>query len=182
MSVRATLRIVIADADTLRAAGLRHIIREYYAADARICGATVDTSDFDIAFVTPAALASSTDVLMPRAASVVIVGSATECANGRFHWIDPHAQPEALIDAVGEALGSAAGDTHDDPRLSQREIDVLQLVAAGLSNKEIALRLNISLNTVLTHCKNISAKLGIRSRSGLTVYALMRGLVTSSEL
>lgn len=180
MSVRSSLRIVIADADTLRAAGLRHLLREYFDADARLCGPAVDTPDFDIAFVAPAALAASTDLLMPRASSVVLLGRADKSAQGLFHWIDPCAQPEALIDAVGRALQSVAGDTHVDPRLSQREIEVLQLVAAGLSNKEIASRLNISLNTVLTHCKNISAKLGIRSRSGLTVYALMRGLAISN--
>ncbi len=182
MSVRSTLRVLIADADTLRAAGLRYFIREYFGVDARICGAAVDSSDFDIVFATPEALVASTDVLMPRAASVVIVGSVASGSCGHFRRIDPQAEPEMLIEAVGSALGAADSNAHDDPRLSQRETEVLQLVATGLSNKEIASRLNISLNTVLTHCKNISSKLGIRSRSGLTVYALMRGVVPSNEL
>lgn len=63
--------------------------------------------------------------------------------------------------------------------LSQREIQVLTLVVSGIINKEIATRLNISLNTVLTHRKNITAKLGIKTVSGLTLYALMHGYIKS---
>lgn len=61
--------------------------------------------------------------------------------------------------------------------LSLREIEVLKLVASGLINKEIADRLCISVNTVITHRKNISAKLGIKSASGLSLYAMMHGLI-----
>lgn len=62
-------------------------------------------------------------------------------------------------------------------QLSQREMDVLRLVASGLINKEIADRLNISINTVLSHRKNITTKLGIKSVSGLSFYAMMNGLI-----
>ena len=55
---------------------------------------------------------------------------------------------------------------------------MLRLIASGHINKEIADKLAISLNTVLTHRKNITAKLGIKSVSGLTFYAMMNGLVT----
>ena len=61
--------------------------------------------------------------------------------------------------------------------LSTREIDVLRLVAQGMTNKEIADKLSISINTVLTHRKNISAKLGIKSVSGLCIYAMMNGII-----
>ena len=54
--------------------------------------------------------------------------------------------------------------------LSEREIDVLKLLAEGKSNKEIADNLNISINTVITHRKNISQKTGIKSVSRLTIY------------
>ena len=49
-------------------------------------------------------------------------------------------------------------------------------------NKEIAARLNISLTTVISHRKNITEKLGIKSLSGLTIYAVMRGYVEPYEL
>ena len=61
--------------------------------------------------------------------------------------------------------------------MTPREIEVLQLIAQGFINKEIANRLNISFNTVLTHRKNITAKLGIKTVSGLSFYAMMNGYV-----
>ena len=66
--------------------------------------------------------------------------------------------------------------------LSMREIEVLSLVARGFINKEIADKLNISLTTVITHRKNIIEKLGIKSVSGLTIYAVMRGYVEADSI
>ena len=65
-------------------------------------------------------------------------------------------------------------DTHD---LSAREIEVLKLITKGFINKEIAEKLNISLTTVISHRKNITEKLGIKSVSGLTIYAVMNGYI-----
>ena len=48
--------------------------------------------------------------------------------------------------------------------MSEREIEVLQLIAAGLSNKDIGIRLHLSLNTIKTHTRNIYSKLGVNSR------------------
>lgn len=62
-------------------------------------------------------------------------------------------------------------------RLTHREIAVLSLVAQGLSNKLIAAKLFISIHTVITHRKNITSKLGIRSIPGLTLYAVLNDLV-----
>ena len=62
--------------------------------------------------------------------------------------------------------------------LTDREIDVLKLLAVGKSNKEIADSLNISINTVITHRKNISHKTGIKSVSGLTIYAVVQNLIS----
>ncbi len=66
--------------------------------------------------------------------------------------------------------------------LSDREREVLAKVAQGAINKEIADNLNISLNTVITHRKNITAKLGIKTISGLTVYAILNGIISEQEL
>jgi DNA-binding NarL/FixJ family response regulator len=61
--------------------------------------------------------------------------------------------------------------------LTEREREVLELVAKGYISKDIAAKLNISLYTVQAHRKNISGKLGIKSVSALTVYAMMNGIV-----
>lgn len=66
--------------------------------------------------------------------------------------------------------------------LSTREIEVLVLVTKGLINKEIADKLNISLTTVITHRKNITEKLGIKSVSGLTIYAVMNGYIEADRI
>ena len=62
--------------------------------------------------------------------------------------------------------------------LSERETDVLKLLVDGNANKEIADKLNISTNTVISHRKNISQKTGIKSVSGLTIYAVVNNIIT----
>lgn len=61
--------------------------------------------------------------------------------------------------------------------LSQREIEVLALVVKGLTNKEVADKLNVGLTTIISHRKNITEKLGIKSVSGLTVFAITNGII-----
>ncbi len=72
--------------------------------------------------------------------------------------------------------------TTDKSILSDREIEVLKEVASGLSNKQIAEKLFISINTVISHRKKITDKLDIKSISGLTVYALMNDLINPEEV
>jgi DNA-binding CsgD family transcriptional regulator len=66
--------------------------------------------------------------------------------------------------------------------LSAREEDVLRLLVTGCSSKEIAEKLFISPHTVITHRKNISRKLNIRSVSGLTVYAILNNFISLDQL
>ena len=66
--------------------------------------------------------------------------------------------------------------------LSAREIEVLILITKGLINKEIADKLNISLTTVISHRKNITEKLGIKSVSALTIYAVMNGYISPDSI
>ena len=66
--------------------------------------------------------------------------------------------------------------------LSDREIEVMSLIVQGYINKEIADRLNIGLATVITHRKNIMDKLGLKSVSALTIYAVMHGYVDINKI
>jgi DNA-binding NarL/FixJ family response regulator len=66
--------------------------------------------------------------------------------------------------------------------LSNREIEVMSLIVQGYINKEIADKLNIGLSTVITHRKNIMDKLGMKSVSGLTIYAVMHGYVDINKI
>ena len=66
--------------------------------------------------------------------------------------------------------------------LSDREIEVMSLIVQGHINKEIAQKLNIGLSTVVTHRKNIMDKLGLKSVSALTIYAVMHGYVDINKI
>jgi DNA-binding NarL/FixJ family response regulator len=66
--------------------------------------------------------------------------------------------------------------------LSDREIEVMSLIVQGYINKEIADRLSIGLSTVVTHRKNIMDKLGVKSVSALTIYAVMHGYVDINRI
>ncbi len=70
----------------------------------------------------------------------------------------------------------------DATQLSARERDIVVCVVQGMSNKEIAEHLFISLNTVVTHRRNIAKKLHIHSPAGLTIYAIVNNLVDISEI
>ena len=66
--------------------------------------------------------------------------------------------------------------------LTKRETEILKLIVHGNLNKQIADQLNISLNTVLTHRKNILSKTGIKTVSGLTLYCISNGLLSPDEV
>lgn len=66
--------------------------------------------------------------------------------------------------------------------LSDREKEIICLIAKGLANKEIADKLCISIHTVTTHRRNISAKLQIHSPAGLTIFAIVNGLIPLEEI
>jgi DNA-binding CsgD family transcriptional regulator len=84
-----------------------------------------------------------------------------------------------VIEAADMPLEHNYAESHE---LSDRERDVLVLVARGLTNKEIASELNISPHTVISHRKNIVHKTGIRSVAGLTVYAVLNKFIDSERL
>jgi len=66
--------------------------------------------------------------------------------------------------------------------LSEREKTILKHVAKGMTNKEIAEKLFLSAHTVITHRKNITNKLGIKTISGLTVYAILNNIINLTDL
>lgn len=90
-----------------------------------------------------------------------------------------------LIENPRTPSATDAQDGEDDlsrGELSDREKDILVGVAKGLLNKEIADQYNISINTVITHRKNITRKTGIKTVSGLTVYAILNNLIDINSI
>ncbi len=113
---------------------------------------------------------------------------------GAIGYVLKEAADDELVEAVHRA---AAGESYLNPRLgarlasepppgppddlSEREVDVLRLIALGHTNAEIAGKLYLSVRTVETHRAHIQQKLSLSSRAELVGYALRRGLVTSED-
>ena len=85
--------------------------------------------------------------------------------------------PEVARFALDQMVRQGGGDSGGAP-LTDREREILVLIAEGLYNKEVGARLNISTRTVETHRERIMRKLDIHSTAGLTKYAVANGLIT----
>ena len=119
--------------------------------------------------------------------NVVIIALVSSCLdhtmltpyNGVIEINDTRSK---IISKMNEFSQSETTKSNDDVELSKRETDVLVAVAKGMMNKEIADQMNISIHTVISHRKNITRKTGIKSVSGLTVYALLNNLIDEKDL
>ncbi len=89
--------------------------------------------------------------------------------------LDPAVARDALAGPPAGAPGAAEGDPYE--ALTDREKQVLKLVAEGRSNKEVAQELAISVKTAMSHRENIMEKLGLHSRTDLIRFALKKGVI-----
>lgn len=90
---------------------------------------------------------------------------------------------EALANKITRLQNIAPADEDDGQEtLSQREKEIVICVVKGMTNKEIAEKLFLSIHTVITHRRNISKKLQIHSAAGLTIYAIVNKLVELSDV
>lgn len=116
--------------------------------------------------------------------------AARAIAAGAHAYLDKNVEPAALVDAIRavqrgeqvippgvEAL-LAAGDGHPASALTARELQVMEMLARGMTNREIAEDLQISVKTVDTHRGHVLKKLGLRNNSELTRFAVKHGYVT----
>ena len=88
---------------------------------------------------------------------------------------------EQIKEKLLQLHGSEAGGKEHDA-LSAREREIVVCVVKGMTNKQIAEKLCLSLHTVITHRRNIAGKLQIHSPAGLTIYAIVNKLVELSEI
>lgn len=89
---------------------------------------------------------------------------------------------ESLTHKISVLMDVADEEEGDISSLSQREKEIVGCVVRGMTNKEIAEKLFISVHTVITHRRNITRKLQIHSAAGLTIYAIVNKLVELSEV
>lgn len=107
-----------------------------------------------------------------------------ENVSSRFkHKLIVSENKHALLASLRKICGSDGPcQKNDQGPISKREIIVLKEVVKGLTNQEIANKLFISIHTVMTHRKNITKKLGIKTVSGLMVYSLMNNIIDINEM
>lgn len=89
---------------------------------------------------------------------------------------------ESLGKKISVLMNLSEEEDADLDTLSQREKEIIGCVVRGMTNKEIAEKLFISVHTVITHRRNITRKLQIHSAAGLTIYAIVNKLVELSEV
>ncbi len=145
----------------------------------------------EIAMINPALLAKKTifNRDTDQQSNVIFIGlmhdevSTNTIAKFDFciHINDEKAEMNKVVEQAYRRLSDLDTDTESN-NLSEREISILKLVALGNTNNEIAEKLFISVHTVMTHRKNITRKLGIKTVSGLTVYAILNKLIKVEEL
>ena len=179
--------------DTLQYVGLQNLLVNYfppveishYPTFEASLSSNTDTFDYYITNATLFVL--NADFFLPRRnKTIVLVNSLDSEKNNSYpsNYISIHSPQETIIEQFKQFFVKENGYTSTDTNkeLSLREIEVLQLIVKGITNKEIADKLYISLNTVQTHRKNITTKLGIKTVSGLTFYAIMNGIISGEDI
>ena len=125
--------------------------------------------------VVPAVRAGALGYLLKDASPEELTDAIRRVHRGES-WLDPAVARVVLQEIARPADGTPTGEP-----LTGREVDVLRLVAKGMSNQEIANALVISEATVRTHVSNILGKLHVASRTQAALYALRRGLASLDE-
>lgn len=116
-----------------------------------------------------------------RNIKVVILSYENQKTLSSEYFLDISLNQNQIEEEVSRIIGTQSHVSTNDYNISKRETEIIRLVALGFTNQEIAEKLNISLHTVTTHRKNISSKLGIKSISGLTIYAIVNNLIEIKE-
>jgi len=121
-------------------------------------------------------------IVLKQTAPELIVKSIRK-VNGGEIWLDSHTTAAVMrqFAAPGDLAASGSGKTRERSPLSQREREIVQLVAQGYKNKEMAEKMFISEQTVKNHLHNIFDKLGVSDRLELALYAIHKGLHLNGE-
>ncbi len=132
------------------------------------------TMHADTYYAVEALKAGATGFMLKEESFDMLIDGIKSVAEGRIS-VSPTLETPVLKEFVGLARSASDNETS---LLTEREREILQLVAEGLTNQEIAAKLCISTSTVDTHRKNIMAKLDIHSVAGLVKYAIRHKIVT----
>lgn len=174
-------KIAIIGLDSLQSHGLKSMAEEI-----TICHIDVlqtlptNIEYYNIYILSAEVFICNIETFLPKKNRILVAGDFNEAYNSNVHsisFISRTCNYDSSMEILNRLLLTSENALLPNTELSVREIEVLKEIASGKIIKEIADKLNISVNTVLTHRKNISSKLGIRSVSGLSLYAMMNGII-----
>lgn len=187
--------IAIIEKNTLTALGLQTILEELipdtvirvFSSFEQLIDDTPDM--YAHYFVSISIFFEHTSFFLERRPKTIVLSAGEPQIQPGVPYLNTFLPQEKLIKAFmnmrskgHEKSGYSSKKNDYETSLSAREIEVLVLVTKGLINKEIADKLNISLTTVISHRKNITEKLGIKSVSGLAIYAVMNGYIEADSI
>jgi DNA-binding NarL/FixJ family response regulator len=132
----------------------------------------------DDAYVKDATAAGAVGFLLKQSSSHLVCEAIREVQKGNTFFSPTVARRLHQLD--GQARKRAGGLRSRNPRLTSREVEVLQLIAEGKANKETAAELGLSMKTIEKHREHLMQKLDIHDTAGLTRYAISAGIIESS--
>jgi len=120
--------------------------------------------------------AGGSGYVLKRAADTELLSAIRAVHAGGTYLHPEHAR--MLLEGISDREGEEPGEADDYQRLSEREREVLRLLALGYTNRQAAEQLYLSVKTVETYKARLMSKLGLRSRAELVRYALKKGLLS----
>lgn len=182
-------KVLVVHANSLIALGIKSILTDYFnpahvelSHDAALLQSD-QTESFHLFITSPEFFTLYHDFFFPRRSrTLILLPPGYPSETGPVHTLDTRLAPGDLVDRICQwllNLDPAPLKESTQEELSAREVEVLLCIVQGFMNKQIAEKLSISLHTVISHRKNIMHKLGIKTVSGLTVYAIMNGYISA---
>ena len=181
--INAEKTICIIGFPALEELGLKSILHEDWTGRietfSRLINPIVENENFIGYIITPEVFCANIDFFLPKKSKILLIYNEDKPISEEnfFKGISLRSDESVIRQVIHDFIIMLDEPKSIQTDLSAREIEVLKLVASGKLNKEIADYLCISVNTVITHRKNITSKLGIRTVSALTLYAMMNGLL-----
>ena len=172
--------VIIIHENVLQAHGIAKLMNDFFSIKPIVLcefDMQLELSEFDIIFISSYIYILHNNQVIPHKHKILIISDNIKFGYDTNNIISGAWTEEQIVSKINELINNIPDYKSSQNELSKREIEVLKLIVKGYLNKEIANDLNISINTVLTHRKNITTKLGIKSVSGLSVYAMMNGLI-----
>lgn len=190
-------KIAIVDPNTLAALGLKGVLQNVMpimTVDSFGTFAELEMNhpeEYVHFFVAMTIVLDNRDFFLNYRRRTIVLTTSVESMMDGFHCLCINVPEKQLIRSLLSLQQSAHAHGRNLPPmpkvlqqkvLSDREIEVMNLIVQGFINKEIAEQLNIALSTVVTHRRNIMDKLGVKSVSALTIYAVTHGYVDISKI